>query len=299
MRVLITGASGPIGAALLPSLRDDGIEVVRTSRRPAAAFAGERVIPWDPMQSLASETVSGMDAVVHLAGESIVGRWNAAKKQAIRESRVAGMTNLVRAIAAAAVKPRVLIGASAVGYYGDRGDEILRETSPPGTGFLPEVCLDYEAASKPASAAGIRTVLLRIGIVLSPKGGALGKMLLPFKMGLGGKLGSGNQWMSWIDVEDLVGAIKHAMATESLAGPVDGVAPNPVTNVEFTRTLASVLHRPAIFPVPAFALRLAMGEMADALLLASERVVPDRLLSSGYSFRFPELRGSLERVLKN
>ncbi len=298
MRVLVTGASGPIGTALLPSLREKGMEVVRTSRRGTAPIAGERVIPWDPMQPLAPEAVSGMDAVIHLAGESIVGRWDAAKKHAISESRIAGMTNLVRALAAAAIKPRVLVGASAIGYYGDRGDEVLRESSPRGVGFLSEVCVDYEAAAQPAAAAGIRTVLLRIGMVLSPRGGALEKMLPPFKLGVGGRLGSGNQWMSWVDVDDLVGAIEHAIATERLAGPVNAVAPNPVTNAVFTRTLANVLHRPGIFPVPAFALRLAMGEMADALLLASQRVVPDRLTSTGYSFRFPEIRGSLERLLK-
>jgi uncharacterized protein len=299
MRVLVTGASGPIGAALLPSLREKGMEVVRTSRHSAAAIAGECVIAWDPMQPILPEAVSGMDVVIHLAGESIVGRWNPAKKKAIRDSRVVGMSNLVQALAGSAAKPRVLICASAIGYYGDRGDEIMRETSPPGTGFLAEVCTGYEAAASLAAAARIRTVMLRIGIVLSPRGGALGAMLLPFKLGLGGKLGSGNQWMSWIDVEDLVGAIHHAIKTESLSGPVNGVAPNPVTNSEFTRTLAAVLHRPAIFPVPAFAARVAMGEMAEALLLASQRVVPDRLTSSGYSFRFPELRGSLERLLKH
>jgi len=173
----------------------------------------------------------------------------------------------------------------------------MRESSPPGNGFLPDVCVAWEAATTPASDAGIRTVNLRIGIVLSPRGGALGAMRLPFSLGLGGKLGNGRQWMSWIDVEDVAGAILHAVATESIAGPVNGVSPNPVTNAEFTRTLAGVLHRPAIFPVPAFGARLAMGEMADALLLASERVVPDKLTASGYKFRHPELRGSLERLL--
>ncbi len=297
MRVLVTGASGPVGTALLRSLRAAGAEVTRTSRRPAADSADESVVAWDPMQPISPDTVSGMDAVIHLAGESIVGRWNAAQKKAIRESRVVGTTNLARALAQAAIKPRVFICASAVGYYGNRGDEIMRESSSPGAGFLPEVCVEWEAATKSAADAGIRTAMVRIGVVLSPRGGALGKMLLSFKLGLGGKLGSGDQWMSWIDVEDLVGAFLHVMATESLAGPVNAVSPNPVTNAEFTRTLAGVLHRPAFFAMPAFAARIVLGEMADELLLASQRVVPDQLQASGFSFRHPELRASLQRLL--
>jgi uncharacterized protein (TIGR01777 family) len=249
------------------------------------------------MQPISPNAVSGMDVVVHLAGESIVGRWNAARKKAIRESRVVGTSNLARALARATVKPRVFICASAVGFYGNRGDEIMRETSPPGTGFLPDVCVEWEAATRPAADAGIRTVMVRIGVVLSPRGGALEKMLLPFKLGLGGKLGSGNQWMSWIDVEDLISAFLHVIATESLTGPVNAVSPNPVTNAEFTGTLAGVLHRPAFFAMPAFAARIVLGEMADELLLASQRVVPDQLQASGFSFRHPELRGSLERLL--
>ena len=297
MRVLVTGASGPVGTALLRSLQAAGAEVTRTSRRPGANSSGESVIAWDPMQPISPDAVSGMDVVIHLAGESIVGRWNAAQKKAIRESRVIGTTNLARALAQTKPKPRVFICASAVGYYGNRGDEIMRETSSPGTGFLPEVCVEWEAATKPAADAGIRTAMVRIGVVLSPRGGALGKMLLPFKLGLGGKLGSGEQWMSWIDVEDLVGAIHHVMATESLAGPVNAVSPNPVTNAEFTRTLAGVLHRPAFLAMPAFTARIVLGEMADELLLASQRVVPDQLQASGFSFRHPDLRGSLQRLL--
>ena len=297
MRVLVTGASGPIGAALLSSFKADGAEVTRTSRRAAPSISGENVVVWDPLQPMSADVVSGMDAVIHLAGESIVGRWNPAKKQAIRDSRVAGTAYLAQALASAANKPRVLVCASAIGYYGNRGDEIMRESSPAGSGFLSQVCEEWEAATRPATDAGIRTVKLRIGVVLSPRGGALEKMLLPFKLGLGGKLGNGRQWMSWIDVQDLVGAVRHALNTDSLTGPVNAVAPQPVTNAEFTKTLASVLHRPALCAIPAFAARLVLGEMADALMLASTRVAPEKLVSSGYQFLFPTLRESLGHLL--
>jgi hypothetical protein len=241
--------------------------------------------------------VSGFDAVVHLAGESVVGRWTAEKKKAIRDSRVLGTRHLVAALAQAEVKPRVLVCASAVGFYGDRGDELLREESPSGQGFLPEVCREWEDASRIAGDAGIRTVNIRIGLVLSAKGGALAKMLTPFKLGLGGRIGSGQQWWSWIHVDDVVGGIHHAMRSESLAGAVNLVAPNPVRNAEFTRVLASVLGRPAFFPVPEFALRMAFGKMAAGeLLLSSQRTEPGKLLAEGYEFRFRELRGALENL---
>jgi hypothetical protein len=241
--------------------------------------------------------VSGFDAVVHLAGESVVGRWTAEKKKAIRDSRVLGTRHLVAALAQAEVKPRVLVCASAVGFYGDRGDELLREESPSGQGFLPEVCREWEDASRIAGDAGIRTVNIRIGLVLSAKGGALAKMLTPFKLGLGGRIGSGQQWWSWIHVDDIVGGIHHAMRSESLAGAVNLVAPNPVRNAEFTRVLASVLGRPAFFPVPEFALRMAFGKMAAGeLLLSSQRTEPGKLLAEGYEFRFRELRGALENL---
>ena len=187
---------------------------------------------------------------------------------------------------------------SAIGYYGDRGDEILKEASSAGTGFLPDLCREWEAATQAASDAGIRTVLLRTGVVLSAKGGALGKMLLPFKLGLGGRVGSGRQWMSWIDIEDMVGAIHHILKTDSLAGPVNVVAPNPVTNAQFTRALASVLRRPAIFPMPEFAVKLAFGEMGETVLLGSQRVEPAKLLTSGYPFRFKDLAASLQNTLR-
>jgi hypothetical protein len=242
--------------------------------------------------------VSEFDAVIHLAGESVVGRWTDAKKKAIRESRVLGTRNLAAALARSEAKPRVLVCASAVGFYGNRGEEILREESPAGLGFLPEVCGEWEDASRIAAEAGIRTVNLRIGLVLTAKGGALAKMLTPFKLGLGGRMGSGRQWLSWIHVDDIVGGIQHVIGTESLSGPVNLVAPNAVRNAEFTRVLASVLRRPVFCPVPEFALGLAFGKMAaEELLLASQRVEPGKLLASGYTFRFSELRAALENLL--
>jgi uncharacterized protein (TIGR01777 family) len=242
--------------------------------------------------------VSGFDAVVHLAGESVVGRWTNEKKSAIRDSRVQGTRHLAAALAQCDVKPRVLVCASAVGFYGNRGDELLGEESPSGLGFLPEVCGEWEGASRIAAEAGIRTVNIRIGLVLSAQGGALGNMLKPFKLGLGGRIGSGRQWWSWIHVDDIVGGIQHAIRAESLSGAVNLVAPNPVRNAEFTKVLASVLGRPAFFPVPEFALRLAFGKMAaEELLLASARVEPGKLLASGYGFRFRELRAALEDLV--
>jgi len=271
-----------------------GIEVVRLARG-AARNAGQ--VSWDPLAPLSPAAVSGFDAVVHLAGESVVGRWTAEKKKAIRDSRVLGTRHLVAALAQAEVKPRVLVCASAVGFYGDRGDELLREESPSGQGFLPEVCREWEDASRIAGDAGIRTVNIRIGLVLSAKGGALAKLLTPFKLGLGGRIGSGQQWWSWIHVDDIVGGIHHAMRSESLAGAVNLVAPNPVRNAEFTRVLASVLGRPAFFPVPEFALRMAFGKMAAGeLFLSSQRTEPGKLLAEGYEFRFRELRGALENL---
>ena len=255
-------------------------------------------VSWNPLTPLSPAKVSGFDAVVHLAGESIVGRWTNEKKSAIRDSRVLGTRHLSAALAETEAKPRVLVCASAIGFYGDRGDEILGEKSPIGRGFLPEVCSEWEDATRAAPQAGIRTVNIRIGLVLSAKGGALRSMLTPFKLGLGGRIGSGQQWWSWIHVDDIVRGIHHAIRTESLSGPVNLVAPNPVRNAEFTKVLASVLGRPAFFPVPEFALRLAFGEMAaDELLLASQRVQPGRLGASGYTFRFRELRAALENLL--
>jgi uncharacterized protein (TIGR01777 family) len=294
-RILVSGVSGPIGAALLPSLKTQGYEVTRLVRGTAT---GENQISWNPAQSIAPESVSGFDAIIHLAGESIVGRWTNAKKLAIRNSRVEGTRNLAQALARAQSRPQVFICGSAIGFYGDRGNEVLNERSSPGSGFLPDVCREWEAATKAAADAGIRTVQIRTGVVLSPKGGALGKMLTPFKMGIGGRIGNGRQWMSWIDVQDMVGAIHHILKAD-LRGSVNMVAPNPVTNTEFTQTLASVLSRPAIFPMPAFVVKLAFGEMGETVLLGSQRVEPAQLVASGYLFRFSNLRASLENLLEN
>jgi len=295
-RVLVSGVSGPIGTALLASFDPQkSTQIVRLVRGRAQ---NSLQVSWNPLAPLPPAAVSGFDAVVHLAGESVVGRWTDEKKNAIRDSRVLGTRNLTAALAQTEVKPRLLVCASAIGFYGDRGDEVLEEKSPIGRGFLPEVCSEWEEATKAALEAGIRVVNIRIGLVLSAKGGALAKMLTPFKLGLGGRIGSGRQWWSWIHVDDIVGGIHHAMRTESLAGPVNLVAPNAVRNVEFTKVLVAVLRRPAIFPVPEFALRLAFGKQAaDEMLLASQRVQPGKLGASGYRFRFRELRAALENLV--
>jgi uncharacterized protein len=298
-RILVSGVSGPIGRALLPALKAGGAQVSRLARGKSPRGAGdEETIDWDPQQSISSDRVSGFDAVLHLAGESIAGRWTDDKKAKIRDSRVGPTRHLAEAFAQAKEKPKVFICSSAIGYYGSRGDEVLRESSAAGAGFLPDVCREWEAATQPATAAGIRTVQMRTGVVLSSQGGALKEMLPPFKLGLGGRLGSGQQWMSWIDVLDVVGAIHHILKTDLLQGPVNMVAPRPVRNAEFTKTLAQVLSRPAIFPVPGFAIKLALGEMGDTLLLGSQRVEPAQLVASGYPFRFSDLASSLKNVLK-
>jgi len=297
-RILVSGVSGPIGAALLPSLRADGWSVVRLVRGAAAGRSTDNAqIAWDPAAPIPAEAVSGFDAVIHLAGESIFGRWTAAKKRKIRDSRVLGTLNLASALARAERKPNVFVCGSAIGYYGNRGDETLSEESAVGKGFLAETCREWEEAAAAAVRAGIRTAHLRTGIVLSPKGGALGAMLLPFKMGLGGRTGDGRQWMSWIDVQDMVGGVQHILKNELLRGAVNMVAPKPVRNAEFAATLAGVLSRPAIFPMPVFAVKLAFGEMGKELLLGSQKVEPGKLTASGYSFRCRELRASLEGLL--
>lgn len=294
-RVLISGASGLIGAAVASSLERAGAEVVRLVR---GSTRDSMQISWDPMGEIAPATVSGFDAVIHLAGETIVGRWTAAKRKAIRDSRVRSTQALATALAVAEAKPGVFVCASAVGFYGDRGDEILTEESAGGGGFLAEVCREWETASRVAADAGIRTINLRTGLVLSGKGGALEKMLPAFKLGLGGRLGSGKQWWSWIHIDDEVGAIEHGMRSDAVSGPVNLAAPSPVRNEDFTKVLASVLRRPALLPVPEFGLKLAFGGMAaQELFLSSTRVAPQRLDRSGYTFRFNELRGALESLV--
>ena len=295
-RVLVSGSTGLIGSALVASLKSAGAHVARLARPSTVQAGDEERIPWDPAQPISPDAVSGFDSVVHLAGESLVGRWTTPKKARVRDSRIPTTANLSRALAQAESKPEIFLSASAIGYYGDRGNEPLTEQSSPGTGFAADLARDWERATLPAAEAGIRSVQMRTGIVLATSGGALAKMLPPFRLGLGGRLGHGRQWMSWIDLQDVVGAIHHMLRSDALNGPVNLVAPNPVTNAEFSKILASVLSRPAIFPVPAFAARLAFGEMADDLLLSSQRVAPTQLISSGYSFRFPTLRQSLESL---
>jgi uncharacterized protein (TIGR01777 family) len=297
LRVLVSGSSGLIGSALIVSLKGTGARISRLARASTVpGSSDEERVPWNPAQPIAPDAVSGFDAVIHLAGESLVGRWTAGKKARLRESRIPSTANLARALAQARSRPPVFLSASAIGYYGDRGDEILTEESSSGTGFTADLAREWEQASLPATQAGIRTVQMRMGIVMATTGGALPRMLPAFKLGMGGKLGDGHQWMSWIDLKDVVGAIQHILRSDLLHGPVNLVAPKPVTNEEFSRTLGSVLSRPAVFPVPAFAARLAFGEMADELLLAGQRVEPARLISSGYPFRFPTLRRSLESL---
>ncbi|MBL8850450.1 MAG: TIGR01777 family oxidoreductase [Planctomycetaceae bacterium] len=293
--VAITGASGLVGAALIRALDESGTPVLRLSRRP-----GPGTIEWDPSQGVGDTSrLEGVAAVVHLAGENIAsGRWTDAQKRRIRDSRVEGTRNLVSSLAKLSSPPRVLVCASAIGFYGDRGDELLDESSPPGRGFLADTCREWEAAADGAKAFGARVVQARFGVVLSKDGGALQKMLLPFKLGMGGRIGSGRQYWSWVALPDVVGAIRHAMVTTSLSGPVNVVSSQPATNAEFTKALANVLHRPAVFPMPAAAARLAFGEMADELMLASARVVPRKLEASGYRFQYDYLETALRDALK-
>ena len=299
MKVVVTGSTGLVGSALLPFLKSKGHEVVRLVRSKAHTGADE--VYWDPSKGFEDTSrLEGLDAAVHLAGESIAeGRWTEAKKARIRDSRVIGTRVLSESLAGLAQPPRSLVSASAIGYYGDRGAEVMHEESAPGTDFLAQVCREWEAATDAAARAGMRVVNLRFGVILSRDGGALAKMIVPFQFALGGKIGSGKQYMSWITLDDVVGAIYHALTNEQLRGPVNVVSPNPVTNYEFTKTLGRVLSRPTIFAVPAFAARLAFGEMADATLLASTRVEPSRLKESGFVFQHPELEGALRHVLRS
>jgi uncharacterized protein (TIGR01777 family) len=295
MKIAVTGSTGLVGAALLPFLTTGGhvvSRVVRSNPHDGDVF-------WDPaLGSLDADRLEGLDAVVHLAGENIAGRrWNAEQKARIRDSRVKGTTLLCEALARLRQPPRVLVSASAIGFYGDGKEEELTEATPAGSGFLPDVCRVWEAATRPAEHAGIRVVHLRFGIILSPRGGGLAKMLTPFRLGMGGRIGNGRQWMSWIALDDAVGTIYHVIATDTLRGPVNAVAPYPVMNRDFTKALGRVLWRPTIFPIPAFMARLAFGEMANDLLLASTRVWPGKLLQSGYRFLYADLQSALRRLL--
>jgi uncharacterized protein len=297
MKILVSGSHGLIGSALIKSLTSDGHEIVRLVRRARALGSPE--VEWHPSKGfIDAEHIEGLDAVVHLAGESIAsGRWTDEKKRAIRESRVAGTSLLSKTLAQLSRPPASFVCASAIGYYGDRGDELLTEQSGPGKDFLSEVCVAWEDATRPAVEKGIRTVNTRFGVVLDAKGGALEKMLTPFRMGIGGKVGDGKQWMSWIALEDVVKGLRFVLDNAAVNGPINFVAPNPVTNAEFTKKLGAVLSRPTIFPIPAFGARLAFGEMADALLLSSQRVEPQQLQNHGYHFQYAELKAALSAIL--
>ena len=296
MNILVTGSAGLIGSALISYLSGNQHRIVRLVRH---AQLGADEIYWNPAGGILDpKDLEGLDAVVHLAGESIAsGRWTKEKKRRIRESRLQGTQLLAQSLSRLFDPPKVLVSVSAVGYYGDRGDEPLDEESKPGTGFLAELCRQWEGATQAALMRGIRVVIPRVGLVLSAKGGALELMLPVFRLGIGGKIGTGRQYMSWIALEDLVGVINHLIQNKSIHGPVNAVSPNPATNREFTQSLARALSKPSVFALPAFAARIAFGKMANELLLASARVSPARLVESGFEFRFPELDGALRHML--
>ena len=298
MRILITGASGLIGTALQKSFEKKGYEMLLASRSEPKS---EDEIQWNADTGFADYDLSrleNLDAAVHLAGESISAlRWTDEKKKAIRDSRVHGTRTMIEAFARLEKKPKVFISASAIGFYGDRGDDEMTETSAAGDTFLAETCKEWEAESRRAEDMGIRTILLRNGIVLSKNGGALATMLMPFKLGVGGVVGSGKQWMSWVSLDDVVGIVNFTLENESVRGAVNVVSPNPATNEEFTKTLGEVLYRPTILPLPEFAVNLVFGEMGDALLIDSTRVVPKRLVAADYNFKFPDLKPALEHAV--
>jgi hypothetical protein len=304
MRILVSGSTGFVGTALIEALEGQGHQIARLVRpestQKGASVSRAQSVDWDPAAGLFdAESAEGADALVHLAGASIAdGRWNDARKQLLRTSRVDATRHLFGALAKLQRPPRVIVAASAIGYYGNRGDESLTEASPSGTEFLARVCREWEAEIARGAEFGARVVTLRFGVILAEHGGALAKMVAPFKLGVGGRLGDGRQWMSWITLQETVRIIQFALATATLSGPVNTVAPNPVRNSEFTTILAKTLHRPALFPAPAFALRLALGEMADALLLSSQRVSPSRLTVSGYTFQQPDLAGALAGMFR-
>ena len=300
MRVLVTGATGLVGKAICQRLAADDHRIVVLSRQPGTA----RVVPqsiayhWEPVQAPpVSKVWEGVDAVIHLAGEPVVGfRWTEERKRRIRDSRVRGTRHLVASLKTALHRPKVIVSASAIGYYGNRGDERLDENSAPGQGFLSDLCQEWEHEALKARELGVRVVLVRVGLVLSLAGGVMEKMLLPFSWGLGGRLGGGRQWFPWIHIDDIVGIFKHAMLSSKLEGPLNGTAPGIVSNAEFTREFAAQLRRPAFLPVPELALRMVAGEMAEAML-SSQRVHPKNTLRSGYRFNYRELKPALQNLL--
>jgi uncharacterized protein (TIGR01777 family) len=296
MKILIGGSHGLVGTALIKLLEAQGHEIFRLVRH---APNSKTEVEWSPDRySIALARIEGFDAVVNLAGESIAeGRWTDDKKRRIRESRVKGTKLLGDALANLTVPPKTFVCASAIGYYGNRGDELLTEASAPGEGFLAKVCAEWEEATALAIEKGIRVVNARFGVILDTNGGALKKMVPPFRMGVGGRIGSGKQWMSWIALDDVVDGIQFALANDSIRGPVNFVAPVPVTNAEFTKTLGKALSRPTIFPIPAFAIKLLFGEMGEALLLGGQRVAPERLVAGGYEFSYPQLEQALAHIL--
>ena len=299
MKILITGASGLIGKALQSSFKEKGYEMLLGSRSEPK---DERHIKWDPDTGFSAEDLprlEGLDAVIHLAGENISGlRWTEEKKKAIRDSRVFGTRSMVETFDKLKQKPKVFISGSAIGFYGDRGSDEMTESSSAGKTFLSEISKEWEAESRRAEDMGIRTVLLRTGIVLSKDGGALATMMTPFKLGVGGVIGRGEQWMSWVSLDDVVRIINFVLENEDFRGAINVTAPNPVTNEEFTKTLGSVLYRPTFLPLPEFAVHMVFGEMGDALLLDSTRVVPKRLLDAGFEFKYPKLKDALEHAVK-
>jgi len=297
MKLIVSGSSGLIGSAICEHYDSEEHTVFKMKREKTSIKKSD--LSWDPLAgNIEISKLEGSDAVVHLSGENIgSGRWTARKKIDIFDSRIKGTQLLCESLAKLVNPPKVLVSASAIGYYGNRGDELLDENSNAGKGFLADLCQKWELAAEPAAKKGIRVVYLRSGIVLSSKGGALYKMLFPFKLGLGGKLGSGLQYMSWISIDDMVGVIDHVINNESISGPINIVTPNPVTNKEFTRTLGKVISRPTIFPLPTTIGKILFGEMAEEMIFSSTRVTPKKLLSSGYQFQFPDLEEALHHVL--
>lgn len=300
--IAITGATGFIGTALAQAMAAEGVAVsalVRDTARAAERLPSATLFPWDATQGNPPEAAfKAVDTVVHLLGEPASGlRWTETRKKRIRDSRVVGTRALVDTLRGLSDRPRLLISASGVGYYGNRGDEIVTESSAPGAGFLADLARDWEAEALKAQELGVRVVLLRSGVVLGRRGGILGKLLPAFRFGLGGHVGPGTQWLPWIHLDDEIGLIRHARSHENVSGPLNAVAPEPVTNAEFGRALGEVLGRPSVMKAPTFALRLALGELADEVLLSSQRAMPVRTLETGYVFRHPLLRGALENLL--